>query len=165
MAEDAYCSADLRLIRLNVAARLISTQGAERIVEVKVAGVHGTAPAPSGSRFYTNQRQPAASTDLNRHFCRTVTVTGRRRCLRLEGMFWTGLSEICWREKLGLGEICSTIDARRGSTKLTPSLRLFVVGYFRAASSTPVPKAPARSSATSARQASVTLKAALDALA
>ncbi|NYZ16921.1 ribbon-helix-helix domain-containing protein [Azospirillum sp. RWY-5-1] len=65
--------------------------------------------------------------------CRNVVVTGRRTTVRMEAAFWDGLAEIGRREGLELNQLCSLVDRRRGGVKLTPALRMFVVGYFRVA--------------------------------
>ena len=64
---------------------------------------------------------------------RTVTIAGRRTAVRLENAYCTLLQEICSREGLSLNHLCSALDGRRGSMRLTSALRLFVVGYFSAA--------------------------------
>ncbi|WP_207462545.1 ribbon-helix-helix domain-containing protein [Azospirillum sp. SYSU D00513] len=65
---------------------------------------------------------------------RTVTIAGRRTAVRLESAYWTFLQEICAREGMSLDHLCSTLDARRDGMGLAGALRLFVVGYFSAAS-------------------------------
>lgn len=74
--------------------------------------------------------------------CRNVVVTGRRTTVRMEAAFWDGLAEIGRREGLELNQLCSLVDRRRGGVKLTPALRMFVVGYFRKA--VPPPAFPGR---------------------
>jgi predicted DNA-binding ribbon-helix-helix protein len=53
--------------------------------------------------------------------------------MRLEPEMWDGLEEICCREKRNVHEICSLVDARRRSSSLTAAMRVFILGYFRAA--------------------------------
>ncbi|CAO3425552.1 hypothetical protein [Azospirillum doebereinerae] len=60
-------------------------------------------------------------------------IAGRRVSVRLEDVFWDSLREVCRREDITLSRLCTLIDGRRGTAKLTPSLRIFVVGYFREA--------------------------------
>jgi len=65
---------------------------------------------------------------------RNVTVAGRRTSMRLEHGMWDALSEICRRERLTVHDVCTAIDARRSASTLTAALRVFVMEYFRAAS-------------------------------
>jgi len=51
--------------------------------------------------------------------------------MRLEPEMWDALSEICVREKCGMRDICTLIDASRGSTSLTSAVRVFILAYFR----------------------------------
>lgn len=76
--------------------------------------------------------------------CRNVTIAGRRTSVRLEDVFWDCLREICRREAIGLSQLCTLIDGRRGKAGLTPSLRVFVVGYFREATPPGAPAAEGR---------------------
>jgi predicted DNA-binding ribbon-helix-helix protein len=65
---------------------------------------------------------------------RNVTVAGHRTSVRLEAEMWDALSDICRREGMSAHEICTAIDARRSASTLTAALRVFVMDYFRAAS-------------------------------
>ena len=76
--------------------------------------------------------------------CRSVTIAGRRTSVRLEDVFWDCLREICRREAIGLSPLCTLIDGRRGRAGLTPSLRVFIVGYFREATPPSAPGAKGR---------------------
>jgi predicted DNA-binding ribbon-helix-helix protein len=69
---------------------------------------------------------------------RNVTVNGRRTSIRLEPEMWDALEEIAKRENVRVGDVVSRIDrqVRSGSFKgsgLTARVRVFVLGYFRAA--------------------------------
>ena len=65
---------------------------------------------------------------------RNVTVNGHRTSMRLEPEMWDALSEICRREHLSTHDICTAVDARRNASSLTAALRVFVMDYFRTAS-------------------------------
>lgn len=64
---------------------------------------------------------------------RNVTISGRRTSIRLEQEMWDCLGEIARRERLSIHQIASVVDAVRQSSSLTAKLRVFIVGYFRAA--------------------------------
>ncbi|MBI1777271.1 MAG: ribbon-helix-helix domain-containing protein [Proteobacteria bacterium] len=63
---------------------------------------------------------------------RNVWVTGRRTSVSLETAVWDALVEICEREGHGMDALCSMVDQRRQRASLASSLRIFVLGYFRA---------------------------------
>lgn len=65
---------------------------------------------------------------------RNVTLRGRRTSLRLEMAMWEGLEEICQREQLTIHEVCALVENQRGSLSLTAAVRVFILTYFRAAS-------------------------------
>ena len=62
---------------------------------------------------------------------KNIIVAGHRTSMRLEPEMWDALSEICVREKCGMRDICTLIDASRGSTSLTSAVRVFILAYFR----------------------------------
>ncbi len=64
---------------------------------------------------------------------RNVRVRGRRTSLRLEETVWDAMAEICWREQVSLDQLCDWVDRRRMESSLASGLRIFVLGYFRAA--------------------------------
>ena len=64
---------------------------------------------------------------------RNVTIGRRRTSLRLEPAMWDALEEICRREEMNQHELCTMIDERRRASSLTAAVRVFVIGYFRAA--------------------------------
>lgn len=47
---------------------------------------------------------------------------------------WDALGEVCQREDLTLNELCSRIAGRQSASSLTATIRVFVMSYFRAAS-------------------------------
>lgn len=66
---------------------------------------------------------------------RNVTVNSRRTSVRLEPEMWNGLQDICRREYASVHDICSAIATRKpAGTSMTAAIRVFVVAYFRAAS-------------------------------
>ena len=66
---------------------------------------------------------------------RNVTVNGRRTSIRLEPEMWDALAEIAKRENVSVSDVVSRIDrnARHRGSGLTARVRVFVLGYFRAA--------------------------------
>lgn len=72
-------------------------------------------------------------TPMSAPLCRTVKVSGRRTSLALDPAFWSALEEVCGREGMTLGELCTAIDGRRGAATLTSSVRVFALSYFRSA--------------------------------
>lgn len=66
---------------------------------------------------------------------RNITVMGRRTSVRLEPEMWTALQEISRREQCTIHDICTLVGVRKNSrTSLTAAIRVFLMLYFRAAS-------------------------------
>jgi len=66
---------------------------------------------------------------------RNITVLGRRTSVRLEPEMWTSLREIARRESCKIHDICSLIQMRKNpDTSLTAAIRVFLMLYYRAAS-------------------------------
>ena len=65
---------------------------------------------------------------------RNVTLQDRRTSVRLEPAMWEALDEICRREGRTINELCGMIDRQRRESKLTAAIRVFVMAYYRAAS-------------------------------
>lgn len=65
---------------------------------------------------------------------RNVTVSGRRTSVRLEPEMWDGLMEICRREGISTHQLTTLVDRCRHRSSLTAKLRVFILAYFRAAS-------------------------------
>ena len=66
---------------------------------------------------------------------RSITVLGRRTSVRLEPEMWTALREISRREDCKIHDICSLIQLRKNpNTSLTAAIRVFLMLYYRAAS-------------------------------
>jgi predicted DNA-binding ribbon-helix-helix protein len=66
---------------------------------------------------------------------RNVTVRGHRTSLRLQRELWDAIEEICRRERITVHEFCTRVADGRSNRSLTSEVRVFVIGYFRAAAS------------------------------
>jgi predicted DNA-binding ribbon-helix-helix protein len=65
---------------------------------------------------------------------RNITVNGKRTSVRLEPEMWRALKEISARENCTIHELCSLISFRKNKrTSLTAAIRVFLMLYFRAA--------------------------------
>jgi predicted DNA-binding ribbon-helix-helix protein len=64
---------------------------------------------------------------------RNVTIRGRRTSLRLEPAMWDALQEIAQREGTSVHELCTKVDLERRESTLTAAIRVFILGYYRAA--------------------------------
>ncbi len=64
---------------------------------------------------------------------RNVRVDGHRTSVRLEPDMWDALREICGREGVSIGQICSEVNRGRDAAGFTSSLRVFILNYYRAA--------------------------------
>ncbi len=64
---------------------------------------------------------------------RNVVVGAKRTSLRLEPAMWQSLQEIAGREVVSVHRLCTEIDSRRHESSLTAAIRVFILGYFRAA--------------------------------
>lgn len=66
---------------------------------------------------------------------RNITVLGRRTSVRLEPEMWTALRDIARRERCKVHDLCSLIHKRKNPrTSLTAAIRVFLMLYYRAAS-------------------------------
>ena len=66
---------------------------------------------------------------------RNITVNGRRTSVRLEPEMWSSLYDIAKRENCSIHDICTLISMRKNpKTSLTAAIRVFLMLYFRAAS-------------------------------
>jgi len=71
----------------------------------------------------------AAGSLLNRN----VTIGGRRTSMKLEPDMWEALDEICRREQVTMHEVCTMVAERHLGNNLTAAMRVFILGYYRAA--------------------------------
>ncbi len=62
-----------------------------------------------------------------------VRIGHRRTSLRLEPAMWDALDEVCQREGMTSHGLCTMIDRRKRASTTTAAVRVFVMGYFRAA--------------------------------
>ena len=66
---------------------------------------------------------------------RNITVNGHRTSVRLEPEMWRALKEISARENCSIHELCTLINFRKNKrTSLTAAIRVFLMLYFRSAS-------------------------------
>ena len=78
-----------------------------------------------------NEEDPAKSTLVSRN----ITILGHRTSVRLEPEMWNALKDIARREQCSTHEICSLIQLRKNlRTSLTAAIRVFLMLYYRAAS-------------------------------
>ena len=64
---------------------------------------------------------------------RNIRVDGHRTSVRLEPDMWEALREICGREGVSIGQICSEVNRGHAAAGFTSSLRVFILNYYRAA--------------------------------
>lgn len=65
---------------------------------------------------------------------RNVTIAGHRTSVRLEPDMWSGLIELCRRERATLHQICSEVaKGKKIDTSLTAAIRVHIMNYYRAA--------------------------------
>lgn len=82
------------------------------------------------------EASPPAQTEKERSslVSRNVTIAGHRTSVRLEPDMWNGLNEICKREHMSMHDICTMVaDHKASNTSLTAAIRVFVMAYFRSA--------------------------------
>lgn len=78
-----------------------------------------------------NESDPTLGSTL---ISRNITVNSRRTSVRLEPEMWRALKEISSRESCSVHELCSLISFRKNKrTSLTAAIRVFLMLYFRAA--------------------------------
>lgn len=65
---------------------------------------------------------------------RNITVQKRRTSIRLEPEMWSALKEIAQNEYCSVHDVCTLISLRKKeNTSLTAAIRVFIMLYFRAA--------------------------------
>jgi len=85
------------------------------------------------SYAYENRNETmklAQSTLINRN----IKVANHRTSMRLERSMWNALEEIAVREDKSIHDLATLVDARRNESSLTAAMRVFILSYFRAAS-------------------------------
>lgn len=66
---------------------------------------------------------------------RNITILGKRTSVRLEPEMWVAMKDIARREQCTSHDLCSLISLRkRPNTSLTAAIRVFIMLYFKAAS-------------------------------
>lgn len=66
---------------------------------------------------------------------RNINIFNRRTSIRLEPEMWGALKDIARKEKCSIHDICGLISLRkRPKTSLTAAIRVFIMLYFKAAS-------------------------------
>ncbi|MGH1377664.1 MAG: ribbon-helix-helix domain-containing protein [Alphaproteobacteria bacterium] len=79
-----------------------------------------------------NKTKPVRSSLIGRN----ITIFKRRTSIRLEPEMWDALNNIADREKCSIHDLCSLIFIRKKEgTSLTAAIRVFLMLYFRSASS------------------------------
>ena len=64
---------------------------------------------------------------------RNVTIAGRRTSMKLEPDMWDALDELCRRERVTIHDVCTMVASRHHGNNLTAAMRVFILGYYRAA--------------------------------
>ena len=66
---------------------------------------------------------------------RNITISAHRTSIRLEPDMWSALRDICRRERASMHELCTTVVTHKpANSSLTAAIRVFIMAYFRAAS-------------------------------
>lgn len=87
------------------------------------------------TEFLNRERSEIAESARSSLVSRNITILGRRTSVRLEPQMWMALNEIAEREKCTVHEICTLIFIRRSKkTTLTAAIRVFLMLYFKSAS-------------------------------
>lgn len=74
--------------------------------------------------------QDAKSTLVSKN----ITVLGKRTSVRLEPEMWRALKDISKREQCTIHDLCSLVSLRKNvHTSLTAAIRVFLMLYYRAA--------------------------------
>ncbi len=81
-----------------------------------------------------SQTESLSKTEKSSLVSRNVTIGTHRTSIRLEPDMWVGLREICRREHVTLHDISTLVATRKANnTSLTAAIRVFIMAYFRAA--------------------------------
>lgn len=88
---------------------------------------------PSVSR--EDKGVPYAKPEKSSLVSRNVTVGAHRTSVRLEPDMWNALREVCRREHVTHHDIATLVSGGKAdNTSLTAALRVFIMNYFRCAS-------------------------------
>ena len=89
-------------------------------------------------RAFTSERlsaEEAEDSPKSTLVSKNITILGRRTSVRLEPEMWNALKDISKRERCSIHDICSLIHIRKNPvTSLTAAIRVFLMLYYRAAS-------------------------------
>ena len=77
--------------------------------------------------FETKEERPAALVSRN------IVISDRRTSIRLEPSMWDALEEMCVREQCNIHQICTLVATRMSCSSFTAAVRVFVLSYYRAA--------------------------------
>lgn len=67
---------------------------------------------------------------------RNITIFGKRTSIRLEPEMWASLRDMAEREGCSMHDLCSLVSMRKQQkTSLTAAIRVFIMLYYKAASS------------------------------
>lgn len=101
-----------------------------------MTGVNGDfKSAEGGDTGDDNDNDEGAGAARSTLVSRNITVLGRRTSVRLEPEMWAALRDIARREKCRTHDLCSLIQIRKNPrTSLTAAIRVFLMLYYRAAS-------------------------------
>ena len=62
---------------------------------------------------------------------RSFTIGGHRTSISLEAPFWEALREIARRDKIPVAQLVQRIDAGRGESGLSSTVRIWILAYYR----------------------------------
>ena len=79
------------------------------------------------SFFKSTETRPAALVSRN------IVINDKRTSIRLEPSMWDALEEICVRERCNIHQICTLVSSRLACSSFTAAVRVFVLSYFRSA--------------------------------
>ncbi|MET0277714.1 MAG: ribbon-helix-helix domain-containing protein [Pseudorhodoplanes sp.] len=65
---------------------------------------------------------------------RTIMIGRHKTSVSLEDAFWNGLKEIYRQQDMTLIDLVGEIDSNRQHSNLSSAIRLFVLDYYRSAS-------------------------------
>jgi predicted DNA-binding ribbon-helix-helix protein len=63
---------------------------------------------------------------------RSIVVGGHKTSVSLEDAFWQGLKEIARGRRTTLSDVVGDLDTQRSEGNLSSTIRLFVLGHYRA---------------------------------
>ena len=76
---------------------------------------------------------------------RNVVVAGHRTSVRLEPQMWDALNDVARRLRVTIHDLVTAIDSERTASSLTAAIRVYIVGFYRAAALSGGQPVPVRS--------------------